>query len=42
MTGRGGVIGPRAAPDWLAGHLRWWIGCRHVAILAWSYGPTFT
>jgi len=42
MTGCGGVVGPRVAPDWLGGRRRWWIGRRHVAILTCSYRPTFT
>jgi len=42
MTGRGGVVGPRAALDWLDGRRRWWIGWRHIGILTCSYGPTFT
>jgi len=37
MTGRGGEVGPRAAPDWLDGRRQRWTGRRYVEISACSY-----
>jgi len=42
MTGRGSVVGPRAAPDWMDWRRRGGPGGATLWLLTCSYGPTCT